>query len=593
MHADSAVTDEASPANIQLHERVQFLFHQPLFFILFGHALAIIITVIFLLDTVPRYLLVIWCLYMEILTIALAIIIALYRRLSPPAQASKKWIRVFTLAGITTGAGWGVTAYLPNTMNDIEALVLLAIMILGVTAAALAVYASYLRSYYYFAVLSILPLAIQLFMHTGETQLTLGVMFLLYLVVILISGHNMRRAVVDAINLRLENAALVLELTENIDHAEQAREQAEQANLSKSKFLAAASHDLRQPLHALGLFVDVLDSRIHYPEIRGIVDNMKISIEALASLFNALLDISKLDAGVLEPNVTDFPLQPLFQRLLTDYRTMAENKGLRLRIVDCGYAVTSDQAMLERILRNLISNAIRYTSHGAVLLGCRRRGDRLRIEVYDTGMGIAAEHQKEIFQEFFQIENPERDRRKGLGLGLAIVKRLCELLGHSVEVSSIPGRGTVFGIAVPFVATESTHNHVAEPYTGDVKGARILVIDDEAMIRSGMRNILQEWGCHVIEAESGGHALQLLSAQQTEPDIILSDYRLRENETGIDAINVIREKLNSPVPGIIITGDTAPDRLREARESGFLLLHKPIASSKLRSLIGYLLENRP
>ena len=307
-------------------------------------------------------------------------------------------------------------------------MVFLSIMVLGVTAAGLAVFAPYLRSFFMFTSLTLIPFAIRFFLQDTKLHWTLGVMFLLYFLVLLVSGFNMRRAVNESINLRLENTELVDDLTTKNQQAELAREEAVQANISKSKFLAAASHDLRQPLHALGLFVDALESRITYPETRNIVDNIRISTDALCDLFNSLLDISKLDAGVLEARPVDFNLSGLLKRIQIDFNEPANVKFLNLRIVDCAFIIRSDPTMLERILRNLVSNAIHYTAQGDVLLECHRLGDRVSIEVHDTGMGVATKELENIFDEFYQIENPERDRRKGLGLGLAIVKRLSDFL---------------------------------------------------------------------------------------------------------------------------------------------------------------------
>lgn len=574
-----------------LHELVRILHYQPLYTLMAGHTVAVFIMVAFLWNNVSHGMLLAWASFLMVQNIFWAILINVYRRRQPAADSARFWVRNFLIAGAIYGFSWGLTAFWSNILGDPSATVFLAIMVLGIVAAGLGIFAPYLRSYFALACCALLPFVARFFMEDDPLYFTLGLVFLLYLFAILISGNNMRQAVKKTIELRFENRGLVADLTEKNNQAEQAREDAEQANFSKSKFLAAASHDLRQPLHALGLFVDALDSRISHPEVRGIVDNIKISTESLASLFNALLDISKLDAGVLEPKVSDIPLRPLLQHLQTDYSMKAENKGIKLRIADCGYVVRSDPAMLERILLNLLSNAIRYTKNGGVLLGCRRRGEQVNIEIYDSGIGISSEEIEKVFNEFYQVANPERDRRKGLGLGLAIVKRSCDLLGHSLEVNSVPGKGTVFRVTVPLVSTHASNAPVELIYTDDIKNARVLIIDDEAMIRTGMRSVLQQWGCQVFAAESADQALQLLLAEKIEPDIILSDYRLREDKTGIEAIDTIRQFYNREIPAIIITGDTAPDRLREAKASGFHLLNKPVSSAKLRSLICYLLEN--
>ena len=238
-------------------------------------------------------------------------------------------------------------------------------------------------------------------------------------------------------------------LQEEVKLHDHARAAAEAANRAKSQFLAAASHDLRQPMHSLGLFAATLSERVRDPEVRGIIDNINASVEALESLFNELLDISKLDAGVIQPNLSSFPIEPLFERMRIDYGPGAADKGIRLSIVRSGAVIYSDPLLVERMLRNLIVNAVHYTAKGGVVVGCRPRGDRYSIEVWDSGVGIAADKLDKIFDEFYQVGNPERDRRKGLGLGLAIVKRIEQLLGYQTQVLSRPDRGSVFRFTAP------------------------------------------------------------------------------------------------------------------------------------------------
>jgi len=589
MNSSTRQKDETT-TDIALYELVKILYFQPIYTILVGHALAVLITVLFLWNTVPHHWLLTWSGIIIGQTLIWVALVSYYRHSQPTAETAKYWVKLFPVAATITGTLWGMSIFWPGIMYDPSTLVFLSIMILGVTAAGLAVFAPYLRSYVFFAGFSLLQFALAFFMSDGKLHLTLGVMFLLYLTVILISGHNMRQAVRKSINLRLENLDLVDDLKVKNTQAEQAKEVAVQADISKSKFLAAASHDLRQPLHALGLFVDALENRIQYPEVRRIVDNIRISTDALSDLLNALLDISKLDAGVLEPRMTDFALRPLLDRIQTDFSEVARSKGLRLRIVDCGFVIHTDPAMLERILRNLVSNAIHYTKQGSVLLGCRRSTDKhLRIEVHDTGIGIADDELTNIFEEFYQLQNPERDRRKGLGLGLAIVKRLADLLDSELTVSSSPNRGSIFRVYVPYVNNIQPQAITTPSFISDLQGTRVLVIDDETMIRIGMRKVLEEWGCMVQEAESIAQALDIIRPD-CRIDMILTDYRLRENETGIEAIRRIHTVCDQTIPAIILTGDTDPQRLREAKDSGFHLLHKPVSPAKLRSLMSYLLE---
>ncbi len=377
-------------------------------------------------------------------------------------------------------------------------------------------------------------------------------------------------------------------LRQEIAQHDRARAAAETANRAKSQFLAAASHDLRQPLHALGLFAASLSEKERSPEVRAIVENISASVEALEALFNELLDISKLDAGVIQPSLASFPVNPLFDRLRLDYEPEAREKGLRLRIVPSTVRVYSDPTLIERMLRNLIVNAIRYTDKGGVVVGCRPRGDRYSLEVWDSGVGIPADKLDKIFEEFYQVGNPERDRRKGLGLGLAIVKRVEQLLGYQMQVASRPGRGSVFRFTLPRGRTETLGRDSMARTEGSARGLQdkcVVVVDDELTVREGMKALLSGWGCDVIAADSLGDALQRIGEHARRPDAIIADYRLREGATGIEVIQTLHTEFGRDIPALLITGDTAADRLREVRESGYPQLHKPVPAAKLREVL--------
>ena len=344
-------------------------------------------------------------------------------------------------------------------------------------------------------------------------------------------------------------------------------------------------------MHALGLFVGQLSDMIQYPEARKIVNQVRASVEAMEQLLNALLDISKLDAGVLSPQIEDFPLATLLQRMENNFAAATSAKGLRLRVRPCRLAVRSDPLLLERIVMNLVSNAVRYTERGGIIVGCRRRGACVRIEVWDSGPGIPQDKQREIFHEFVQLDNPERDRSRGLGLGLAIVERLARLLDHRIELASVPGRGSLFSVELPVgdVQQTSQERRAPAPVTNSLSGLFVVVVDDEALVRAGMEGVLHDWGCHVVNAGSGDEALALLGEHERTPDVVISDYRLRENETGIEVINRLRTYYATAIPAALISGDTAPERLREAKDSGYPLLHKPVSPAKLRALLIYLM----
>ena len=399
----------------------------------------------------------------------------------------------------------------------------------------------------------------------------------------------------------LERDALLVEKAARADRLEeevrQRTAELEIANKYKSHFLASASHDLRQPLHALNLFVAQLRTETEPDERDRLVARINSAVGSMNELFEALLDMSRLDAGVLEPNLSEFPIEPLLTRMETTFAEAARENGLRLAVVPSSAWVRSDFILLERILLNLVSNAVRYTSHGGVVVGCRRRGDQLRIDVCDSGAGIAEEQQRTIFGEFVQLAASKPDRRGGLGLGLSIVSRLSLLLDHPVEVRSRPGGGSRFSIAVPLAVTRSEAAEVpaslatiADP----VRGKYVMVIDDDRLVRDGMGGILKSWGCEVVTVESGEAALAQSAAHRRKPDLVISDLRLAGGRSGIEAIELIRGELGGEpgcaIPAFLISGDTAPGRLREARAGGFHLLHKPVTPMRLRAMLNQLMK---
>ncbi|HVE05867.1 MAG TPA: hybrid sensor histidine kinase/response regulator [Paraburkholderia sp.] len=386
-------------------------------------------------------------------------------------------------------------------------------------------------------------------------------------------------------------------LEQEVSKHDEARREAEAANRAKSQFLAAASHDLRQPLHALGLFAAGLGSVVREPAALPIVGKINDCIETLEELFNKLLDISKLDAGVVQPVLSHFPIEAVFSRLRVEYEPLAMEKGVTLRIAASKAHAFSDAILLEQILRNLIANAIRYTPCGGrVLVGCRRRARKLRLQVWDTGIGIPTHQTERIFEEFYQLGNPERDRRKGLGLGLAIVKRTAKLLGAEVHVASEPQSGSVFSFEIPVgnaPRLTAAHGVSSEAVsTGAVEGSLIAVVDDEPEILDGMHTLLSQWGCETVCTETLEEATQGLIRHARRPDAFLVDYRLREGVSGISVIQDLQARFGTDIPAVIITGETAPDSLREVSGSGYQQIHKPLAPARLYQLLSELITSR-
>ena len=369
------------------------------------------------------------------------------------------------------------------------------------------------------------------------------------------------------------------------------KEEAEIATRAKSQFLAAASHDLRQPTHALGMFVARLGQLPHDAQTRHLVANLDASVRAMQDLLDGLLDISKLDAGAVQVNLHATPLNAIFEQIRLAMLDAASDKGLRLRVRPTSAWVRSDPVLLQRILQNLVANAVRYTQQGSVLLACRPSGDgpdsgaRVRIEVWDSGIGIAPEHQHQVFREFYQVGNAERDRTRGLGLGLNIVERTAHLLGHSFTLRSSLGQGTRFTLEVPLARADAAPPEpVQAPAITRLNGLAVMVIEDDALAAEGLVGLLASWGCTVLAADGQQQALAHM-AQSGVPDVIVSDYRLRGGDNGIAAIDALRIAAGHSIAACLMSGDTDQALITQARQAGLTLLHKPVRPAKLRSLL--------
>lgn len=369
----------------------------------------------------------------------------------------------------------------------------------------------------------------------------------------------------------------------------QAKEKMEAAYLAKSRFLAAASHDLRQPAHALGMFASRLTPLPHDPASADIVVGVKASVQALQDMLEVFFDYSRLDAQSTQVSRQPISVEGVFDQLRTSFANIAAEKGLRLRIRASPAWVQSDPVLLQRILLNLVSNALQYTNQGSILVTCRPTRERThaRIEVWDSGIGIAMQHHEKIFEEFFQIENPERDRNKGLGLGLSMVKRSCRLLNHPLTLRSNLGCGSRFTLRVPLAPRQAeapppTPADIA--VTGELDGLYVLLIEDDDLGSQALQGLLASWGCRVAVAGDAASALLHLKHQPL-PDYIVSDYRLRGVHNGIDAIRLLRESSGQDMAACLISGDTEMDLRQKALAAGLVLLQKPVRPAKLRSML--------
>lgn len=500
-------------------------------------------------------------------------------------QAAERWVRLMFIGNLLSGALWGLPFAYWSFFVPLEYQLFFIVLLFGLGTGA--IYSNYmmLPVMYAFELPAFAPMFIALAVQPSAIHIALVTSGMAYLVATLAFIYRMNHTHLDALRLSYENLAL-------LEQVRLEKIAAERSNLEKSRFLASASHDLRQPVHAVNLFLGLLTNEPLTRHGRYLMDNISSAIGAMGQLFDALLNLSRLDAGVIEPRLQVFPLNPMLDQLRAEYEPQAASRGIRLRIRSSRATVCSDPVLLERILRNLISNALMHSRGSRVLVGCRAQGERLRIDVCDNGRGIPVTEQERIFWEFHQLDNPERDRSKGLGLGLAIVRRTARLLNHPLDLQSEPGRGTVFSFTVPR-SGDPAPNTPSQPEqalsTGDhdiLRGKLVLLVDDDAQNLNGLTMLFESWGCEVLAAADGAALFAAVLPQPQRPAFIVSDYRLRDHETGIHVIERLREEYNDPdLPALLVSGDTDPARLAEAAAHGIALLHKPVQVQALRERV--------
>ncbi|MGH1460481.1 MAG: NahK/ErcS family hybrid sensor histidine kinase/response regulator [Neptuniibacter sp.] len=390
------------------------------------------------------------------------------------------------------------------------------------------------------------------------------------------------------------NDKLWQEITEREQIQEElkiAKDEAVNANKSKDKYLAAASHDLLQPMNAARLLISALRERDLREEDSTLVERVHLALNNAEELLTDLLDISKLDQQAVKPDICEFHLNQIFSSLASEFQPVAENKGLDLKAMNSSVCIRSDSRLLVRIIRNFISNAIRYTEKGRVLVGCRRLPDSIVIEVWDTGAGIPKDNIDQIFKEFHQLDCHRGKNRQGIGLGLAIVERIATILKHPLSVKSVVGKGSVFSVEVPRARHLSNNRPayvLSSPAPDMLSNINVLVIDNEENILASMNALLQQWGCQVVTASSSEEAIQMSLERKFIPEIILADYHLDENLLGTDAIQELRDLFGMDIPAVMLTADRSSECRQMFRAMGLPVLNKPVKPGKLRALITHL-----
>lgn len=522
------------------------------------------------------------------------------RNLTESIELCRKWDMRFKLHTSLGSAAWGVGWTVMFVQGDLDMQSLIICVAIGLSSGAVTINPVHRPAFFIYLTFLLTPLIVLVGLGNDEVHWFLVVVLVIYLAFLIESGIKLMQTFETSLRQRFENDTLLQSLRIREEEIEKALSVAEQANTTKSKFLATASHDLRQPLQALRLFSEALQNVTKEPESQKLSEQIGKSVNSLVEMFDDLLDVSRLDAGIIQPRLQHFELFGLFDRLHVDFAPIAQSKGLILELPYCGgkrgvstwcsAVVYSDPFLLERILRNLLSNAIRYTEKGKVHVSCECTNGAVAIAVNDTGVGMNAETLEKIFEEYFQADNPHRDRRKGLGLGLAIVRRMQELLGYQIKVKSQVGVGSTFSFSLP----HGDRAELAKPFNmeltqEDVSGKIVVLVEDDADIREFTTELLQSWGCAVVAGVTGQSVMQDLEKIGTQPDILVCDYRLPDKETAIDVMCAMHQRWPE-LPVLVLTGDTGTDTLRAIQKTGATLLHKPIAPSRLRTALHFSLS---
>jgi signal transduction histidine kinase/CheY-like chemotaxis protein len=514
-----------------------------------------------------------------------------FERARPAPDDARRWGRYWAIGSTLAGALWGAAAVAMFPASPAYQSLLI-VCLFGAALGGLNLTAVYKPSFYGFVLPALVPLIVRVAWVGDPVHGFIAGVMSVVLAFVVGFGHRLNDVLTRSLVIRYENVDLIAELKDRTRSALDARAAAEAANRAKSQLLAAASHDLRQPLHALGLYVAALAARARDAEWRPLVAHVESAANALEIQFAQLIDLSRLDAGVLAPERSEIALGALFGRIRAEFAPQAAARGLSFTIVPTRLVVDSDPALLERIVGNLVANGIRYTHRGGVLIGARRIGTRVAIDVVDTGVGIASEHRERIFEEFYRVKDHARSAqaRRGMGLGLAIVRRFADLLGHEIALDSQEGRGSRFRVLAPRVVRAPSRArtlrpiaHCAEPGLPSCAGRVVAVVDDDAETLDAMHTLFETWGATAACGDSVESLLVAIGDVERYPDLIVADLRLADGASGIEAVRQLRHELGMPIPAIIVSGDTGTNADREARAAGLMLLPKPVVGATLRA----------
>ena len=538
-----------------------------------------------------------WLLAFVLMVLIRLLVLRAFRRAAPSRiEDWQRWLLRSNIGTLAAAAFWGATGWVFYVYSGGLQQTGLIIIIYTFCVVAIPVLSIQPRLYLAFGALSLLPLVVRIVLVGDRFHYQLASELVLIITLTTLLANTYRQTLQRAIELKVKADGLSAELRIETLAADAARQQAEVANRAKTQFFTAASHDLRQPLHAMGLFAEALRQRVHEPEVAQLVNSINESVDALEGLFSELLDITRIDSGGIEVHAQHFVVGDIFRKLRLHFEPAAFEKGLALRLRGDKRVLFGDPLLVERILRNLVSNAIRYTNDGSVLVSCRQRGGKLLLQVWDTGVGIREQERGRIFEEFYQVPNSvavSPEQRRGLGLGLAIVKRLAGLMDAPLAVRSRPGHGTVFSLELPpgqVPRADATLVPGKGPIRLTLEGRLIVIVEDEPAVRAGLEVLLRGWGAEIMSFDSVSESARWAASAAPElvkPDLLIVDYRLEEGKNGVDAIKGLRARFGAAVPAILVTGSTMTGHDKEAQLHDFHLLIKPVVPNKLRAMIAF------
>ncbi len=568
-----------------------------------GHLVGAVLIVLILAGSVPRPLLFGWAsLFAVVWLIRLYLALRYARREPTNEKRLLARLRNWQVGVLVAGSLWGAAAWLFYPFGSGPQQIALVLVVYTFSVASVPILAPQFPLFVVFVTLVFGPAIAAVAVSPVDDAWQTATLMAVAMAMIVVLGRNYRASFDSVIALKLRTEMLAEQLRAEKADADAARQEAEIANRAKTQFFTAASHDLRQPLHAMGLFAEALRQRTHEPEVAQLVNSINESVDALEGLFSQLLDITRIDSGGVEVNPQSFAVSDIFRKLRLHYEPTAFEKGLGLAFRGERHVALADPLLVERILRNLVSNAIRYTVDGSVLVSARRVGETIRLQVWDTGPGIDEEERMRVFEEFYQVPGTPTaalgEHKKGLGLGLAIVKRLSALMQAPISLRSRLGHGSVFTLELP-VGTVPRPGQREQPGKGPtgltLDGRLIVIVEDEPAVREGLEVLLHGWGAEIVAFESVGATRAWAEASDPKtvrPALVIADYRLEHGQTGVAAIDLLRQRFGHALPAIVVTGSSMTGHDKEALEHDFHLLIKPVLPNKLRAMIAFKLAGK-